>query len=752
MLPISMRSAIIALLFKKGDVKFLKNYRPISLSNSDYKILAFVLAERLQKVISSIVSEDQTAYIRQRFIGTSARTIIDVMEYCSKFNEEGILLCLDFEKAFDSLEWSFLFKVLETLNFGDYFISWIKILYTEPLMMFKNNGWISSMISPTRGIRQGCPISALLFILVVEVMAVKIRSSDSIRGVSLNNIGKSIKLKQYADDATLILKDMTSIDYAIRCISEFGELSGLRLNIQKTEGILLGSLKNSKKSVSGISFTNKAVRCLGVYIGHDYNECYLKNWTDKLDFFEQTLERWKKRQLTLFGRILILKTLGLSKFVYLFNILTVPNEIIIKITSLMFKFLWDGKDKVRRNVVIAPEQDGGLNMVNLYCFVRSLQAAWGARIVSGTKCTNIFLEFYAKKLGLTVSQLFLSNVCTDQYNDIALILPKFYCDVLYSFNKAKLKKNITQMSSIDFLRQPVFYNENFMWHNKVLYFPNWCRSDLFLICDLFDSSGNMYDSNAIIQKLQNRSNWISEYSIIKKVVSQKVSKYDVDTSLSKYVNKTRINAMYMMTIDGVIDVSNVRSDVFYKIMIKDEITKPNAELYWNNRFSLNVISWQNIYNKRVKKLQDRKIAEFNFKLLHRIVPCGLSLSKWNHNISERCCYCNEVESIEHMLFNCTRVQRIWNIVNTMLSLKMNVKYIVIGFPYSEYSEKEYCISVVAYFIYKTWLLYSLKRQGNFPTCDLKLRVKNELFWKIETLKYAGKYIPYRLMSKLYRVL
>ena len=98
-----MKRAIVALLFKKGDLCLLKNHRPISLTNTDYKLLAFVLSERLQHVIHTIIGDDQTAYIRKRFIGSSARTIIDIIDYCTKFNEKGLLLCLDFEKAFDSL-------------------------------------------------------------------------------------------------------------------------------------------------------------------------------------------------------------------------------------------------------------------------------------------------------------------------------------------------------------------------------------------------------------------------------------------------------------------------------------------------------------------------------------------------------------------------------------------------------------------------------------------------------------------------
>ena len=149
----SQRLSILSLLHKKGERNKIRNYRPISLTNSDYKILAFVLARRLQKVINNLIQEDQTAYIKGRFIGFSARTILDIFEYCENSNDPQILLFCDFEKAFDSVEWNFLFKTLEKFNFGENFMRWVKILYTDPIFRVKNNGWISKTCKMSRGIR-----------------------------------------------------------------------------------------------------------------------------------------------------------------------------------------------------------------------------------------------------------------------------------------------------------------------------------------------------------------------------------------------------------------------------------------------------------------------------------------------------------------------------------------------------------------------------------------------------------------------
>lgn len=125
-MPFSQRNAIMTLIFKKGEKTNPKNYRPLSLTNTDYKIFAHVLANRLQKIASRLIGREQSAYIKGRYIGENARLILDVFEYYMHNDLDGILLFVDFEKAFDSVEYNFMFKTLEKFNFGDEFIGMIK--------------------------------------------------------------------------------------------------------------------------------------------------------------------------------------------------------------------------------------------------------------------------------------------------------------------------------------------------------------------------------------------------------------------------------------------------------------------------------------------------------------------------------------------------------------------------------------------------------------------------------------------------
>ena len=162
------RKGVVSLIFKGGDAMELGNWRPITLLNTDYKILASVLANRIQKVLPQLVSEDQVGYIKGRSGIYNARLIQDIIDYSNFNNIEGAVIFADFQKAFDTLEWNFIDASLKHYGFKNNFRKWISVMYGDPYLTILVNGWLTKDIKPSRGIRQGCPISALLFILSIE--------------------------------------------------------------------------------------------------------------------------------------------------------------------------------------------------------------------------------------------------------------------------------------------------------------------------------------------------------------------------------------------------------------------------------------------------------------------------------------------------------------------------------------------------------------------------------------------------------
>ena len=135
------RRGILNLIPKPNkDLRYLKNWRPVSILNTDYKILTKALSNRLQPLLSKLISSDQVGYIKDRQIADNIRIIDDIMSYTHLKHLPGYILLVDFEKAFDSVEWSFLYKTLKAFNFGTCFIQWIKILHTNIQSCVSNNG------------------------------------------------------------------------------------------------------------------------------------------------------------------------------------------------------------------------------------------------------------------------------------------------------------------------------------------------------------------------------------------------------------------------------------------------------------------------------------------------------------------------------------------------------------------------------------------------------------------------------------
>ena len=209
----------------------LKNWRPLTLLSCEYKIAS--KASRLKFELSDLIDHDQTGFLKGRSFAENICLINNVISYTHLKDIPGLLLFIDFEKAFVTIEWTFLRKALEHFGFGSSLINWINLFYSDIQSCIMNNGWSGSFFSLGRGVRQGCLLSPHLFILFVEVLAIAIRGGNEIKG-------------QYADDTTMILDgSQASLERSFALLDSFGQLSGLRFNRGKTEVLWIGSKKGS---------------------------------------------------------------------------------------------------------------------------------------------------------------------------------------------------------------------------------------------------------------------------------------------------------------------------------------------------------------------------------------------------------------------------------------------------------------------------------------------------------------------------
>ncbi|KAM4034650.1 uncharacterized protein ACNLHF_021315 [Anomaloglossus baeobatrachus] len=247
-LPDSFYEATIVLLLKPDkDPLDCGSYRPVSLLNSDYKILTKILATRLNKVISTIIHRDQSGFIPGRSTSDNLRRAQVILQAGAKLDEDWALVSLDAAKAFDSIEWPYLLEVLRAFGFGNNFTRWVKIIYKAPTANIQVCGGVSETFSLGRGTRQGCPLSPLLFALAMESLAVRIRVDPVYKGVKHG--GGEERLSLYADDLLLFASDPdSSIPRDVELIDQFGEFSGLVINWSKSYLLFLSQSRDDSSS------------------------------------------------------------------------------------------------------------------------------------------------------------------------------------------------------------------------------------------------------------------------------------------------------------------------------------------------------------------------------------------------------------------------------------------------------------------------------------------------------------------------
>ena len=250
---------------------------------------------------------------------------------------QGIMTAIDFEKAFDSLNWIFFLKSLECFGFGESFSRWVRTFYKNISSCVINNGLSPPSFILNRGVRQGVLLSPSLFIIVLELLALSIHNNDQIKGIAVD--GSEIKLVIFADDMTSFVGDKFSHPTLFDTIDLFSTYSELKVNHDKTEILLLGNMQASSSEL-GVNEISKVIRILGVNFTFNHSLFYKLNFESIEHSLRGLLKGWSWRGLTLHGKIQVNKSLATPKILYRVILISNKKEFIKKINTLLYSFVF----------------------------------------------------------------------------------------------------------------------------------------------------------------------------------------------------------------------------------------------------------------------------------------------------------------------------------------------------------------------------------------------------------------------------
>ena len=459
---------------RRGEVYKLEYYRPIALINVDLKILTKTLSNRLRPVLPSIIHWSQTA-VNGRRIDHTVHLIRDLVDLINKDDSEGALIFLDQEKAFDRVEHEFLFGAMAAFGIGDGFVGWLRALYSNASTVVKVNGHFTGSIPLTRGLRQGCPLSSSLYVLVIEIFALQLRLNPNIVGFTVG--GERIVSMHYADDATIIIKQNRCFKEVIKEIQDYEDASGARVNVQKTKGLWLGGWKGRTDAPLGLTWTSGNVKTLGVYFGND--DPSGKTFSDIIPKIKRSMDYWKQFGLCKFAKARIIEIFHASRLWYASAFYPVPEPIKRELQCSFKDYINFPR---QRNPTVSEAEmkklrlDGGVKLVDIQTRLETSRSVWMMDLVGSpdlrTHLAVVTSLVGTQRGGLQVSDLIFTNTF---YCNRLLDVPasRFYAEALRSTARLTLSKKILDLND-----EKVFYNPMFTGADgKTLSIPRRCERE-----------------------------------------------------------------------------------------------------------------------------------------------------------------------------------------------------------------------------------------------------------------------------------
>jgi len=665
-LPLTLRQCVISCLPKGHKPReFLKNWRPISLLSVLYKIASTAIANRLKPTLNNLISRSQTGFIPGRYIGECTRLVYDLLHHTETNEINGMLVLIDFEKAFDSISWNFLYKVMELFGFNENFINWIKLFNNNVTAFVTQCGFLSERLNIERGARQGDPIAAYLFILCAEILSIMVKENKDIKGIHIKQ--KDYKLVQFADDTTLFLDGTKkSLQTSLNVLEIFGSISGLKINTEKTKIVWIGRKRFSKEKLSisiPLTWGINEFDLLGIRYNLKLSDIISDNYTSAIHNIQKIVLAWSKRTLTPFGKITVIKTFLLSKLNHLF--ISLPNpapSLLDKINTIFYKFIWDNKpDKVKRDILTQSYLNGGLKMINIYNHLLALKTTWIRRMILDDKSiwAQLFNDIIISTRNLmTLGTTYYRSISSNQVN-------VFWKDVFGACYQ--LSKALELKCKTDLLSQT-------LWHNPIIsdytiYFPTWYKAGIIFIRDIINATtGDFLTANELSLSFNININFLDYHRIIANIKRFLAKHKDIYCDL-----KFECSPIIPSHLSVFIRHHKGAKDMYNPLNFKP--IKLPCIFKWDNELNINItdLDQKAIFKACFNPTTDHNLIWLQYKIIFRILGTREHTTKIRLTSSNLCRLCSVApETISHLFYHCTKSANLWQQIKDWISQNINV--------------------------------------------------------------------------------
>ena len=574
-----------------------------------------------------------------------------------------MLLLIDFEKAFDSVAWSFINKVLKFYNFGQNIVKWFNLFYKNSCSSVIINGHMSDWFYVQRGCRQGDPLSPYIFILCAEILAIRIRNNVNIQGIKIGN--EQFLITQYADDTSLLLDGSEkSLVHSLRVLKLYASISGLKMNTDKTKVVWFGSRRGSEIRYyqnENLCWEDQTFTVLGIKFSLNLSDMIELNYNVKIDAIRKLFDNWSKRILTPLGKISVIKSLALSQLNYLLASLPNPGDIIMKrLNNMFYNFLWSGKpDKIKRIILTQDYNNGGLRMVDLENFIYSMKITWIRRYIHQPKTYFSIFNFMCPFMNdfQNFGAEFIST-------KIKRINNPFWKDVFSSYKV--FLDSLKPRTWDQFLSQPIWFNSNFKVGGTCMFYRNWYERGIRFVNDLLDENGSLLSYENVTQMFDLRTNFLDFRSVI-----TTVRRFLTMSNLNVAQCKLNVPFLPFTLIEVLRNKKGCRD--MYDILVTKTVHSPAIQKWQNDILLPENFKWNDLIPHLRKCTKDTTLIWFEIRIMHRILATNSLLQKMNILLDNRCSFgCGEEETIIHLFCDCRFVEPFWRRIHSLINVKCNL--------------------------------------------------------------------------------